>query len=603
MADSEGPYGPPPGSPYGPPPRSPYGPPPGSPPPPDQVTYGWPQPPQPEPSRGSKRKWFLVGGSVVAACAIVAGAAFGAAAVLGGNKSDLGSQPAQVLPSSTFAYASIDTDPSDGELVDLLGILAKFPGLTQHLSLSGGSADPRKMVFDAVTSDDQTGSCHLSWDTDLAPWLGTSFAVAGVPVADKPQPVVVAEVTNTAKANAEITKLQGCDHDDAFRLSGDWLLLAPHQAILDAVTSGDAAGTLADDATYQHWMGEVGNPGMVQAYVAPSAGAMLATSLGRLSKMTTAVPPSCAFASPGSSLTDMPCAGMSMEPQALARICPGLASAPGQVVSSYQAMLRGFGGAAFTMRVRDGGIEAESAADMGTGVPASTITGTGTDGAQLVTGLPADTSAAVGLSVAPNPWESIVSSFSQVCGKGTDPSKINSYLSGLTGLTFPGDIDTLLGKGLSLSVGQLDPGIANEASADPSKLPVALQFTGDANGIQTVIGKVLNKLGQSSGMPLASVIGVGANGDRVVVGPDSSYRQEVLSGGSLGSDPTFENAVPDADKASSIIYVNLDRFDSFVQSSDPTAYDDYFKPLQAVGIAGWSDPDHTAHELFRVTTQ
>lgn len=568
MSDSQPPYGPP----SGPPPQGP----------PDQISYGW-QPTEPEPQRGSARKWLLVGGGVVAAGAIVAGAAFGAASVLGGHK-DGAPTPAEALPASTFAYASIDASPSDGQLGALLGILAKFPGATKHLSLSGSGAttDPRKMVFDAVAdSDGGFGACKLSWDDDLAPWLGTKFAIAGVAVGDKPQPVVVAQVTDTAKATTEIGKLQGCDHSATYALSGDWMLIAPKLSVIDAVTKGAASGTLADDSTYQHWMGEVGDPGIVEGYVAPSAGAMLADYVKKE-----------AGASAGSGLSGS-------DSQMLSSICPAAGTSSS---SSSQAMLRGFRGAAMSLRVKDGGIEAESAADMGTGGAAGAVTGTGTAGAQLVTGLPADTSAAIGLSVAPNPWESMVTAFSKACGGTTDPSQINSLLGSVTGLDLPGDIDTLLGKGLTLSVGPLDEGTLDQVGSDPSKLPVALQLTGDASGISKVVDKVLAKVSQVAGAPVGSVVGVDANGDRVAVGPDSDYRKAVLANGGLGQDPTFQNAVPDASRATAIMYVDLNRFDSFVKAQGGSAYTDYYQPLQAVGVAGWVDSDHVSHAMLRVTT-
>ena len=577
MSDSRPPFGPP----AGPPPQGP-------PPPSDEVSYGWSEPP--EPQRGSRRRWLLMGAGVVAAGAIVAGAAFGAASVLGGTKKPSG--PATALPASTFAFASIDTDPADGQIGDLLGILAKFPGFTKQLSLQGSGAgtstDPRQLVFNAIAkSRGGLGSCHLSWNDDLAPWLGNQFAIAGVPVDNKPQPVAVAQVTDTSKASAEVTKLQGCDHADSYALSGDWLLVAPQRSAIDAVTKGVSAGTLADDPTYQHWMGEIGDAGIVQAYAAPSAGAMMAATL-----TNGAAGAAGAAGVPGSSS------------QMLGGMCPGAAG--GGSAASSQAALRGFRGGAATVRVRDGGIETESAVDMGSSagsaVPGSGAAGTGSGAATLVTSLPADTSAAVGLSMGTHPWESILSRLSSMCGGSLGAGQIDSYLGGLTGLNLPGDIDTLLGNGLALSVGPLDMSTLDRVGSDPSALPVALQFSGDAGAIQGVVHKVLDKIGQAAGVPVGSVIGVDANGNRVAVGPSSTYRKAVLGNGGLGADPTFQNAVPDASKASSIFYVDLDRFDPLVKSASASAYKDYFAPLQAVGVAGWGDSDHVSHSLMRVTT-
>lgn len=603
------PSGPPTGRPSGPPsgppsggpawgqPPSAYGPPPGNPPGGwDHAQFGGGQQPQ---GRNGK-KWAVGVGAVVAGALVVGGGAYAGVQLLSGG--DNGPQPAEALPSSTFAYASIDLTKS-GEAVKTL---LKFPAFQQHVKLGAGQ-DVRETLVDAILSDQDSSSCgQMSWDSDFKPWLGNRAAVAGVDVSDKPVPVVVIEVTDAGKAKAEFDKLSKCSGDMAYTVSGDWALLGPKSAPIDQLAKDASSSSLADDSSYKKWTGEVGDQGAVVAYAAPKAGEMIASAfesyagvLGGLSSGSASSGSGIATPPTTSAFTNPPTTDCSTDPydpacqgagpmSQLAQACPGLESDPTAGMGQLKASLQKFQGAAATLRFKNGGAEIEAAGDFGQQAP------TGQDAGDVVGALPGDTAATIGLSLGDNWFDTVIQSLSSVCGPSFNPTQLESQLSQMTGLSFPGDINTLLGKGFALSLGgDFDP----SSIQSPADIPAALTIKGDASAIQGVLDKIKAKIGNADQGMLDS----DSKGDVVAVGPSSTYRSKVLGPGGLGSDSTFKDVVPHADGAGAIVFVDFDKFDDLVaKEAGPDALAN-FKPLKALGISAWIDGS-TTHYFMRLST-
>lgn len=612
------PYGPPPGqsqgrpggqSPYGPPPGagSPgqppaaYGPPPTTPPPPGGWDYaqfgGGPQPPK----RPNTRKWLLGGGAVVAAAAIVGGGAFAAASILGG-KNDLGPQPAQALPASAFAYASVDLNPSDGEKGEAIKTLLKFPSVQKRVKL-GQSDDLRQKLVESLLAKAGTTCGALTWEKDFKPWLGYKAAVAGVDVSGKPAPVLVLQVTDDSKAEAELGKLKQCSgQTGGVSVSNGWALVGQSQDTITKLAADAKSHSLADDASYKKWTGEVGDPGAVMMYAAPSAGELLAQTLDRSLGLLTSPQAGTSTQNPfdpfagGSSTTDcsdptsLSCLQGGATPQdpVTQQLCPGAGGNPGGAMDQLKATLKGFQGAAATLRFRNGGVELESAVDFGQTGPA------GQSADDVVGSLPADTAAAIGISAGKGWFDTALNNLATVCGPGFDAGKLESQLSQATGLSIPDDIDTLLGKGVALSVGS---GLDASSLKSPADLPFALSIKGDSTAIQAVLDKIKAKVGNADHGFLDS----DSKGDIVAVGPSSSYRSKVLGPGGLGSDSTFEDVVPHASGSRVVIYVNFDKFDNVVSQQGGSSALADFKPLKALGVSSWVDGT-TTHGFFRLST-
>ena len=76
------------------------------------------------------RKRLIALGAIVAGGAVVAGGAWAATSFFAA-----GSQPAEALPASTIAYASVDLDPSGGQKIEAIKTLRKFPAFNDKINL------------------------------------------------------------------------------------------------------------------------------------------------------------------------------------------------------------------------------------------------------------------------------------------------------------------------------------------------------------------------------------------------------------------------------------------------------------------------------------
>src|SRR5262249_12817626 len=141
---------------------------------------------------------------------------------------------------------------------------------------------------------------------------------------------------------------------------------------------------------------------------------------------------------------------------------------------------------------------------------------TGTTGGQLVSRLPGDTAAAVGLSFKPGWLQDRLDAASGLLGAGMGRDA-QRELSRETGLKIPDDIETLLGSGVALSVSKdLDPeALAN--STDGTGVPVAATVKGDASAIEQVLTKIRAKAPGD-----LAALDSDSTGDLVVVGPTES---------------------------------------------------------------------------------
>ena len=568
-----------------PPGQPPYGPPPGA----DYAAFGGGQGPKPR----NTKKWLIGGGSVVAAAALIGGGAFAAASLLGGDGA--GDQPAEALPNTTFAYASVDLS----DLNDAFQMLAKFPAVTKDAdlgSLTKGGGDPREKIVKAILDDEDGDFCGgLTWEKDFAPWLGQKAAVAGVDVDDSPRPVVVVQVKDADAAQKAFDKFNGCDDssdDAAYSISGDWALLGQDQKAVNEIAKEAGSSSLADDKDYKNWTGQIGDQGVMTLYASPKAGELIGKAIKKYPSMLGdltgqgGIPSSPSGDDSGwaAGPEDQGDGGVPSSPENLLNSCSGLFSSASGAADYYEKAFANFGGGAATVRFSDGGVELESAVDSGKTSSASD------DAAGLVTSLPSDTAAAVGVSVGDHPVESALDSLAAICGSGFDVSSLEKQISQMTGLDFPTDLDTLLGDGVAVSVGgDFDPSAIN----NPADLPAAIKVKGDPDEIEKVVGKISDSLGGASG-----VLGTDKDGDDIAIGPNATYRKAVLGDGGLEGDKTFKNVVPHADKSSVIVYVNFNDFDKLVGSGEDA---ENFKVLDGLGISAWTDGT-TQHAFARLST-
>ena len=464
-----------------------------------------------------------------------------------------GPQPAEALPASTVAYLSLDLDPSGGQKIDALRTLNKFPAFKDEVGIGTGD-DIKQKIFDDLT---QGSDCGLDYAKDVEPWLGDRIAIAGVDQGgDTPVPVVVVQVSDQDAAKTGLATLLSCGGEDAGAAAFEdgWAVVAETQDQADQVVSDADKGTLADDATYQKWTDAAGDAGIVSAYAAPAAGRMISDGLGGVS----------------SDLTGSSDAAQAAD------------------------MFRDFDGAAMTVRFGNGSLEMELASS--DSLAGGTTLGTD-QGGEMVRSLPEDTALAVGVGLQDGWFGQYVDQVAKLSG-GTTADEMMRDLSQMTGLDLPADAETLTGDSAAFAVSRDFDANAAESSSDMSGVPVALKVKGDPAAVQKVLAKLA---GQD---PTAEAItGSDVDGDVIAIGPDADYRKQVLSDGDLGDSDRFQEVLPDADKASALVYVDFGIMDSMIADlgADDPSITDNLKPLQALGLASWMD-GHTVHVRLKLTT-
>jgi hypothetical protein len=501
------------------------------------------------------RRVAIIAAVAVAIAAVLGGGAYAAYTLLSGG----GPRPAEALPSSTVAILSVDLDPSAGQKIAAIKTIRKFPALKKSLGLNADD-DLREFAFDKLTD----GGCNgINFDDDVSPWLGKRAAFAAVDLGDKdPAPAIALQVTDPVKAKkafAAIVKCAEPGDDFAFVVGDDYLIASDSPAHAQAILEKGEKAPLSDDKAYQKWTDAAGDQGVVTFYVAKKAVDYLVDELASFG----------GFLSSGSAEDD-----------------------PTKAAKKALAKFQGLGG---TVRFADGGMELAMA---GGGLS----NGSATVG-KKVGALPKDTAVAFGLGVPDGYAKTFVDQFKGAAG--TDTEDFISQAETETGLDLPDDLQTLLGDALTLSLGGEAPATLDDL-AGPDELPVGLLIHGDADKIEAVIEKIEERTGLSlSDVPVVLSAGDG----KVALSPSSEYADELLKSGSLGSSANFKAAVPDADRAMAILYVNFDSpWRNIVidligkdSSSDAKDFDANTKPLKSLGVSSWVDGDVT-HALVKIAT-
>jgi hypothetical protein len=513
----------------------------------------------PEPAR--RRPWGVI--AVIAsvlAVVLIAGVGFAAWRFFFGG----GPRPAEVLPASTFAEITVDLDPSGGQKVEAIKTLRKFPTFREKSGLKPDS-DPVRRLFDEAQKQ---GECKdLDYDRDVKSWIGQRAAFGGVVIDDKPVPVVALQVSDADNARTGFTRLTKCagfDHqDDTFgwTLTDDYVVVSDTTAHAKTIVAQGQKSPLSDDPDFQKWTDEAGGAGIMNAYIGRKAVdvASKAVSSGGLLGL-----------SPGGGVT-------------------GLSGDEGAAADALAAY-KDFKGAAAVLRFADGGIELSMA---GGGGPSTKGKETVAD---HVAAMPKDTALLFALAVPPGAFDAL---------EKADPKRSGSdLLSGMLGIDFPGDLKTLLGKSLSISLGGDAPSDLSSIQ-EPSDVSVGALIRGDNDKIDALIAK----LEQSTGSSLDDLKVTKATKDgKVAIASTKAYADQLLGSGGLADDEGFKDAVPHADKAQAIFYADFDgawgkalldmaRKDG---SKESTEVADNLAVLRAFGVSAWTDGEVT-HGLVRLS--
>jgi hypothetical protein len=262
-----------------------------------------------------------------------------------------------------------------------------------------------------------------------------------------------------------------------------------------------------------------------------------------------------------------------------------------------KSVYKSFKGAAGVLRFRDGAVEAEFA-----GGGMDSYVGSGASGTD-VTRLPGSTAAAVSVALRGGWLEDYLSSMSAMLGDGASVDELMKQGEAATGLRLPEDIETMLGDGVSISLDSSADFASLNRNPDPTQIPAGVLIKGDPAEITPIIDKLKAAMGPEARMVVVRT------GDGVVgLGPDRDYVGKLVAGGTLGDDPSFQAAVPEADRANSVVYVGFDAGNRWAERLADLASDGDEKvtqniaPLDSLGISSWTGSDKVQHGLMRLTT-
>src|SRR6476469_2534757 len=476
--------------------------------------------------------WGIVALAVVALA--LTAAAFGMKLVGGGP------QPDTLVPSTALAYLRVDTDPSVGQKVSAVRFLQKVPQVKGAVD----SGDPRKRLVEALV--ERSGNKDLSYARDIEPWLGDRLAVAVLPPKSEgadPEPLLVVQVKDEAKARAGIAKLSAGDTDKPEVTVKEGYALLTSAGNGKAVTDAIARGTLADSSTYAGDVAAVGDQGIASGWL----------DLAALAKYTDAVS------------GDKAPAGL----------------------SAFGGDLKGAGRAAFALR-----FDADAVELVGVSRGATAVKKPVTTAGSTITRLPADTAVALSLSrldqVIGQAWDGIL----QGIGAQSPGADVHGELKAMEsqlGISLPGDLQTLLGRNLVLAVPDQD-----FASGDPQ---FGARVTTDAAKANAVVTR-LERLAIQAGGELPIVHQ--AQGDQFYLASSQAYLDKLTADGTLGDSEAFTAAVPDAKDAQYVLFADLDRLEKNYLDQVPAQDRDLVKSLRAVGASGSVTANGQARFTLRV---
>jgi hypothetical protein len=528
-----------------------------------------------EPKR-KPRRGLVVGivAGVVVALGLPLGA-FAAFQLFGGG----GTQPHDVLPGNAVGYVRLDLDPSAPEKIDAVRFLRTFPAFEKYTRITDDRADIREAIFDAVLED---APCDLTYQGDIEPWLGERFGVAlTAPAAgDGREPGVVGaiQVSDEQAARDGLDRLRSCEPEAAGAdPMGGWTYLDGYMIVAESeqeaqeFAAAAARSPLADNEQFSSDMQQLGEQGVASMWFS-GEGVYQAFS-------------STVIGDPGP-------AGSEFD-----RLRDDVRR---QIEQSYRS-----GAVAFRFDDRYVEVaavvtgdayeepEGDSVADMR--LPETTAVALGfANGAEYVD----------------QQWETLLGmapgASSGPAGMVTPDREVRELERAL-GLRLPADLQTLVGQSFTFALdgSDLDFG-ALMSGGDPSVLDLGFRVDTDAAAFTRIVESLESRAAQN-GVPIDLV--VQEAGDGVVAALNDGYADDLAADGSLTDTDVFQTAVPDAQEAQGVFFLDFDRFETTVldtmrQMGAPRAelaeVTDNVTKIEALGVSS-SNHDGYAEGTLRLT--
>ena len=363
-------------------------------------------------------------------------------------------------------------------------------------------------------------------------------------------------------------------------VSGDWIVVGETEAEAQKIVDATEEGSLADDADFQRWTGEAGDPGIMSMYAAPAAGEFMSRYLGDMAGHGLDV----RHAGPAASASSTP-RRASLEEHAGRR-------RPERAAGDRSRRSTDFDGAAATVRFDDGGLEVEMAySNYQQDLTEKFLgDGRGRDGrgpARRHRG-----------RVRPRLRRRLGPDDARLHGDDQRRRDGHGRADRARPRARPASTCPRTSRRCSARASRsaLGSGIDPDAivNGGPGELPLGIKIKGDAGEIQAVLDKVKDLAGPE----VAPYLEV-TEGDGYAV----HRHQRRLQGGARvraarSATPTAYDEVIE-DDAASVLFVNFNADDDWLArvSKDEPELSENLEPLSAFGISGWVDGDVVARRL------
>ena len=509
-------------------------------------------------SGGRRRGWIVAG--VTALTLVIAGGAVAAYQFLGGG----GPQPAEALPGSAIAYTRIDLDPSAEQKVAVLRLLRRVPQFEEETGITSDKEDLRQLIVEEFLADSECDD--LSYDDDFAPWIGDRAGFAVMVVDGEPQPVVSIQVNDRSEAEDAVQALSACSglasgsgsvsstdpettedtpEDTGVEFVGDYMLIAETQDLAADFAAEAESSPLSDNESFNEATDQLGDQGVASFWVDVDA------------------------------LLEVP---ELQEGAELESMMVGL-----EEIHSYAGAFRA------------GDDYLEMAVSVNSDIEISD------EDDNPVVNLPEGTVGAISVS---NGGDYVdmgfeqLREFSEQMSPGSFDSEITQF-EAESGLMLPEDLQTVFGDNVTAALDS--EGLTPEALQSPADIPnigLGVRFTTDPAAIQDVLDRVQAKLGES-GAPFT--LATQETDDGLVVATNEDYAASLADDGELGDSDAFADAVPDAEDAEAVFFVDLDKVTQI--ASDFDAEDDAapLEPMRAFGMSVQQGDDGFTQAIFRLT--
>ena len=483
---------------------------------------------------------------------VLGGVAYAAYTKLSGG----GPQPAAALPGNAIAYFRIDMDPSASQKINALRLLRKFPAFSEETGITDDAQDLRRKFFEYV--QDNGGDCQgVDYDREVAPWIGDRLGVAVLPPeanGSDPSFAVALQVSDQGKGidgfAALNSKCGGGNSDYGVARGPDgYLVFAKTQALASKYAADATDSPLSDNDRFNEDMDALGDPGVVSFWLDYKAFADLV--------------PSGSFPS-GTRLT---------------------------------AFTQGADSMAAALRFNENYIELAGVAT-GVDAPQSTVD-------NPIVKLPDTTFAAFSLSNGDAYIDRLWGMLGDALDtQGESLDSLSSRIEQETGLVLPYDLKTIVGDNVTLAMDSKGLDFSEvQNSGDTSTLPLGGRFQTDPDKFADVYQKLIDYASAQGGdLPLTKVDGDGF----VAVSTSADYANDLAKDGGLGDTDKFRSAVPDAESASTVFYLDFDSVESQIldavrDGGGSQRVIDNLEPLASIGISSHVHSDGVVDGILRIT--